>query len=173
MPPSDLPSEFAWSWFTEGNETEWASIEVSVGEFDSAKEALEYFRREYLPHLVELKRRLLFVRDVNGEAVGTIASWWNYTGERRDPSIHWLAVRKECQGLGLGKALIFESLRNLISLEGDKDIWIHTQTWSHQAIGLYLKAGFELVKNESFDHYANEYEQAIPLLRQKLPTLVK
>jgi len=57
----DLPPGFSWTWFIQGNETEWASIEASVGEFASEREALEYFEREYLPFAHELERRLLFV----------------------------------------------------------------------------------------------------------------
>ena len=169
----DLPPGFSWTRFIHGNETEWASIETSVGEFASEQEALEYFQREYLPYAHELERRLLFVRAETGEAVGTITSWWNYTGERRDPSIHWLAVRNEYQGLGLGKALVSECLKRLAVLDGEKDVWLHTQTWSHKAIGLYIKAGFQLVEHESFSQYANDYEDAIPILRKTFPSLLK
>lgn len=169
----DLSPGFSWTWFTKGNETEWASIETSVGEFASEQEALEYFQREYLPHVRELERRLLFVRTANGEAVGTITSWWNHTGKRRDPSIHWLAVRNEYQGLGLGKALVSECLKRLVFLDGENDVWLHTQTWSHKAIGMYLKAGFELVEQESFSQYSNDYEHAIPILRQTLRSLLR
>ncbi|MHB1630374.1 MAG: GNAT family N-acetyltransferase [Bacilli bacterium] len=116
---------------------------------------------------------MLFARTADGEAVGTITSWWNHTGERRDPSIHWLAVRNEYQGLGLGKALVSECLKHLVFLEGEKDVWLYTQTWSHKAIGLYIKTGFELVQQESFSHYANDYEHAIPILRQALPFLLR
>ncbi|MFC3798812.1 GNAT family N-acetyltransferase [Cohnella sp. GCM10012308] len=64
------------------------------------------FKRTYLPFSDELERRLLFVENARGEAVGTIMCWWDYTGGRRDPSIHWFAVKRACQGRGLGKALV-------------------------------------------------------------------
>lgn len=169
----DLPEGFSWTWFIDGNEVEWSGIESSVGEFASEQEALEYFRREYSTHAHELERRLLFARAESGEAVGTITSWWNQTHERRDSSIHWLAVKREYQGLGLGKALVSQCLKRLVLLEGEKDVWLHTQTWSHKAIGLYLKAGFELVEHESFSQYTNDYEQALPILRRMLPSLLK
>jgi hypothetical protein len=53
-------------------------------------------------------------------------------------------------------------------LEGDKDIFLHTQTWSYKAIGLYLKASFEILESESFGHYKNDYEKAMPILRTVL-----
>jgi ribosomal protein S18 acetylase RimI-like enzyme len=58
----------------------------------------------------ELGRRLFFVINGDGKEVGTITSWWDVTGARRDPSIHWFAVNPEYQGLGLGKALVSECL---------------------------------------------------------------
>jgi len=82
-------------------------------------------------------------------------------------------VRNEYQGLGLGKALVSECLKRLVLLEDENDVWLHTQTWSHKAIGLYLNAGFEPVEHESFSQYANDYEHAIPILRQTLPSLLR
>ncbi|AEJ38663.1 acetyltransferase, GNAT family [Sulfobacillus acidophilus TPY] len=125
-----LPAEFSLSAFVPGDEMEWAHIETAVGEFMTADEALAYFQETYLPHRNELIRRCMFVRRDDGRAVGTITSWWNTTEERRDPSVHWLAVLPDYQGLGLGKALVSECLQRLVWLEGDRDIFLHTQTWS-------------------------------------------
>ncbi|MEH7484914.1 Ribosomal protein S18 acetylase RimI [Bacillus sp. OV166] len=163
-----LPKGYSFVWFSEGKEMKWAEIETSVGEFTNIDEAMKYFQENYLPFLDELKRRLLFVQNERGEEVGTITSWWNMTGTKRVPSIHWFAVNEEYQGCGLGKALVSESLKKLILLEGDKDVFLHTQTWSYKAIGLYLKSGFEILSSGSFSHYKNEYFLAMPHLRKFL-----
>ncbi len=139
----------------------------------SRGEDVKYFQATYLPHSDELTRRCVFVRRADGAAVGTITSWWNMTDERRDPSVHWLAVRPDYQGLGLGKALVSECLKRLVWLEGDRNIFLHTQTWSHRAIAIYIKAGFEFVGQGSFGGYPNAYEQAMPVLRSVLPSLVR
>ncbi|OGX60893.1 MAG: hypothetical protein A2189_04230 [Paenibacillus sp. RIFOXYA1_FULL_44_5] len=145
---------------------------TEVGEFEDTKEALQYFQRMYLPDLQELKRRLLFVQAANGDAVETICSWWDYTGQRRDPSVHWLAVRQAFQGLGLGRALVSECLNRLVLLEGHREVFLHTQTWSHKAIALYLKTGFEIVQSETFGGYKNDYDKAMPILRESIPLLL-
>ena len=103
---------------------------------------------------------------------GTITSWWNPTEERRDPSVHWLAVRPDSQRLGLAAALVSECLQRLVWLEGQRDIFLHTQTWSHRAIAIYLKAGFEFARQGSFGGYPNDYLQAMPVLKTVLPSLV-
>jgi len=160
-----LPPGFSFELFSEGKEKKWAEIETSVGEFSTSEDALNYFNANYLPYLDNLKRRLLFVKNETGEEIGTITSWWNIKGNKRIPSIHWFAVKENYQGLGIGKALVSESLKTLSILEGNKAIFLHTQTWSYKAIGLYQKFGFEIVRDGTFGEYKNDYESAIPILR--------
>lgn len=166
-----LPPDLSLTWFSPGDEVQWAGIETSVGEFATESQALDYFQRMYLPYADELTRRCVVVRAGNGDAVGTVTSWWSETGNRRDPAVHWLAVRPEYHGLGLGRALVAQCLQQLSSLEGDRAVWLHTQTWSHRAIAIYIKAGFEFVEHESFGNYKNDYENAMPVLRTVLPSL--
>lgn len=168
VPEAGLPDGYSFAWYVPGKEEEWALIETSVGEFDKASQALAYFETEYMSFRDELRQRLLFVQNQAGEEVGTITGWWSITGERRDPAVHWFAVKKEYQGLGLGKGLVSKCLSRLQQLEGDRDIFLHTQTWSYKAIGIYVRSGFEMVKDESFAHYKNEYDEALPILQTVL-----
>jgi GNAT superfamily N-acetyltransferase len=171
IPEFDLPHGYSFAWFNTGKEEKWAEIETSVGEFNTIEEAVNYFRAEYIPFEDELKKRLLFVRNEKGEEIGTITGWWNVTGVRRDPSIHWFAVKKEYQGLGLGKVLVSECLKRLMHLEGSKEVFLHTQTWSYRAIGLYQNAGFHIEPQECFAHYRNDYYDAVPILKKYLSSL--
>jgi ribosomal protein S18 acetylase RimI-like enzyme len=122
----------------------------------------------YSPYSDELRKRLLFVQNKDGEEIGTITSWWDFAGQERVPSIHWFAVKNDYQGYGLGKALVSKCLDRLLFLEGEIDVFLHTQTWSYKAVGLYLKAGFEIIKDESFANYKNDYERAMPVLKEVL-----
>ncbi len=168
VPSFSLPGGFSFCLFAGGDERAWADIETSVGEFADESEALEYFRKEYLPRSDDLKRRLVFVRTEGGERIGTFACWWNFTGERRDASLHWFGVKPGYRDRGIGKALVTECLQTLIRLEGDRDVWLHTQTGSYKAIGIYLKTGFCIVEGETFGGYTNDYLQAMPVLREKM-----
>ncbi|WEG14434.1 GNAT family N-acetyltransferase [Pullulanibacillus sp. KACC 23026] len=162
----ELPQGYTFTEFTQGTENQWAEIETSVGEFETVGDALHYFHTHYLPFSDELKKRLLFVQNKEGEKVGTITGWFDHLDQKQVPSIHWFAVKESDQGYGLGKALVSECLNKLLNLDGNRDVFLHTQTWSYKAIALYLKAGFELVKEGTFAHYKNDYEQAIPILKQ-------
>lgn len=168
IPLYGLPVGFSFDRYKPGMEVDWAAIEASVGEFESAEESLNYFRNEYLPHNEELQKRLLFVLNQERKPIGTITAWWNQTDERLDSSIHWFAVQKEYQCLGIGKALVAECIRNLQILEGDEVIYLHTQTWSYKAIALYMKTGFIIEVSETFSFYQNDYEHALPILQSLL-----
>ncbi len=164
IPCFPLPGGYTYREFKKGDEFDWAAIETSVGEFQEEDDALSYFQRNYLPYLSELKRRTIFIADEKGNNIGTSTGWWAYTGKRRDPWIHWVAVKPGHQGLGLGKAIVAESLRRLVEIEGDRDVYLHTQTWSYKAIGIYLKCGFLISREEGLGGYKNEYREAADLL---------
>lgn len=165
----DLPEGYRFVLYKPGDEKDWAEIETSVGEFDSEADALYYFRNSYMTFPDELMNRCLFIEDSEGKRVATLTVWWTYTGERRDPWIHWVAVRPEYQGLGLGKALVSGGMKHLIEMEGDRNVYLHTQTWSYKAVGIYMKAGFEITRQKGLGGYENnEVDQALSLLRQYL-----
>lgn len=168
IPEPNLPAGFSFVDFTAGDEKDWAEIETSVGEFERSVDALVCFQKNYLTYLPEVERRTVFVQNKDGSKVATLTNWWLYTGERRDPWIHWVAVRPEYQGLGLGKAIVFEGMRRMLRMEGDRDVFLCTQTWSYKAIGIYIKAGFQFNKDQFIGGLTNEYEMAMPILNEKL-----
>ena len=166
-----LPNGYSFCNYKDGHELYWAEIESSVDEFDDRLSALKYFTNEYLPYVNELKQRQIYVQDPAGYFVGTLTAWWNFTGDRRDAAVHWVAIKPEFQGKGLGKALVAEGLRRTISIDGDVDVYLHTQTWSYKAINIYLELGFEFLRGETFGGYRNEYVDAIKIIGNRIKTV--
>ena len=169
-PVPQFPAGYAVSPFEHGSDIGWGAIEAAVGEFESPALARRYFRETYLLHHGEVGRRVLFARGPGGTDVGTVTAWWDYTGARRDAALHWLGVVPGQQGHGLGTALVHACIERLQQLEGDRDIYLHTQTWSHRAIGIYQRAGFEMVR-ERFAGSPNDFDQACTVLRTVRPDL--
>ena len=60
--------------------------------------------------------------------------------------MHWVAVQPDQQGKGLGKAAVLKTLEIMKALDPGKPILLHTQTWSHKAIRIYLRAGFRPIR---------------------------
>jgi GNAT superfamily N-acetyltransferase len=158
--------------FKEGDEAAWAEIETSVLEFEDTNKALTYFQNKFLPYLSELQRRCIFIETEEGKKVATATAWWSYTGLRRDPWLHWIAVNPAFQGKGLGKALVNHVVRLLLEIEGDRDAYLHTQTWSYKAVNIYRQAGFQITDKAGIGGHKNDaYQQAMeiisPFLRDK------
>ncbi len=158
------PKGYDFVSYQTGDEKAWAEIETSVLEFDNVEKSLSYFDKYYKPYQEELKKRCLFIENDKHEKVATFTIWW----DDDYPSVHWVAVKPNYQGKGLGKAIVYQGIKHSITLLGDVDIYLHTQTWSYKAIGIYQKAGFKILEEGSFAHYKNDYEAAIKILKDKL-----
>ncbi len=169
LPEAELPPGYRFSFYQPGDEKAWGEIETSVLEFETVADAIDRFRKEYVPYETEVTRRTLFVERDDGFKVGTFTAWWGYTGQRRHPWMHWVSVRPEFQGLGLGKALVARGVQLMVELEGDCDMYIPTQTWSHRAIRLYQWAGFDLLYDEVRPGgMENQTAEGVPLIKHLL-----
>jgi len=140
----NLPEGFRFSAFHSGDEKAWAKIETSVLEFSDELDALIYFQKEYLPYISELEKRCLFIENDKNEKIATSTAWWGYSGIRRDPWLHWVAVKPQYQGLGLGKSIISRIIQLMIEMEGDRELYLHTQTWSHRQLKFTKNMGLQL-----------------------------
>ena len=156
VPEAILPEGYTFRWYTAGMEADWAEIVTSVGEFDTTEEAFQCFLADYLPYKPELESRMLFAVSPEGCVAGTFTIWWDGTEGRRVPSVHWVAVRPEEQGRGIGKALVFRGIQLALELEGDCEMMLHTQSWSYKAVGIYLEAGFRLSPDRKLATYPND-----------------
>lgn len=162
-----MPDGFSLVFYQEGDQQAWAEIETVVGECDVAGDALAYFKRTFAPYPEELEKRMLFITTENGEKVGTATAWWKETEAGvRYPLVHWVAIKPEYQGKGLSKPLTTKVLQVLQNLETHDSIALHTQTWSHVAIRMYEKFGFE-ISDKNLDGTPNpDYEKAMEVLKQ-------
>ena len=175
FPEISMPEGFRAVLYTAGAERDWAAIETSVLEFGKESDALAYFQKEFLSYPGETERRCLFLETENGEKVATASMWWKYSGKRRDPWLHWVAVKPAYQGRGLGKAVVSAAMSLLLEIEGDRNCYLHTQTWSHRAVGVYEQMGFAVTDEQNLSNYGNEsFNEAVRLLteiRGKAPVL--
>jgi GNAT superfamily N-acetyltransferase len=165
-PPSApaFPQGYSLRMYEPGDEHGWAEIEAAVLEFDTQEAALLHFHENYLSYTQELADRCLFIKADRGRAVATCTAWHERIGGETIPALHWVGVHPAHQGRGLGKVAVAQGIRILSTLYPGKAIWLHTQTWSWRAIGIYLCMGFEIVRADAFDGCQNDCELAFPIL---------
>ena len=127
-----------------------------------------WFLQEYGDRKEELSFRCLFAESMDKEADGVCMAWTEAgTDGSLIPSLHWLAVRDAKKGQGIGTALVREALR-VFAGRGEVPVFLHTQPWSYEAVGLYLKAGFFLCRSETFGTHKNQFQEGIRILEQYL-----
>ena len=167
-PAYPLPEGFRFVFYSDGDESVWAKIETSVDEFDSEFAALLHFKEKFSPHADELKCRLLFIENSDGEKVATANAWWSLIAGDRRAWLHWVAVDPEYQGLGLGKALVSRVTELFKELEGDVDVFLNTQTWSYKAINIYIECGYEPTDEKILYEWGtrSHYKKALKILKK-------
>lgn len=159
-----LPAQFELHSYKPGVEQQWAELEHEIGDFPSVQAASAYFSQTYLSRPDLLARRGIFVSDKkSGCLVGAGIAWFDDQNGAPVSLLHWLITKEAYQGRGIGSALIAAAL-SIYEKENAFPVYLHTQPWSHQAIRLYHKFGFRLMKQESFAGYENQYALAVPVL---------
>ena len=175
-----LPEGFSFRLFNKVSDSgDWGRIEASVLEFDSEFEAESYFKKAYIPFADKLRDRCLFVTNQSGLPIATATAWFADSELGHQASLHWVAVFPEYQGMGIGKAIVQKCLCLFRELEPDCDVWLHTQTWSHVAVKMYQRLGFNILKTDRLANanarnggikiYENDFLQAMHILQQLLP----
>lgn len=165
---TNIPEGFkVKSYEDENDEIGWAEIEKDVLEFNSKEEAVNC-HKGYLSCLDELKKRQWFTITDDGKYASTATVWWQDSENGRIPVVHALGCKSEYQGKGLGRIAAIKMLESFYELDKNKEIWLDTQTWSYKAIGLYLSLGFVPLKKDTFNETKNEFDEAVPILREHM-----
>lgn len=152
LPTIQLPKSYRMVFYQPGDEKDWCRIETAVLEFDTEQAAADYFQRSFMPYQEELKRRMLFIENPQGNKVATFTAWWT---EENEPRLHWLAVLTEEQKKGLAKALTIRVTELLHRYYPDQDLYLSTQTWSHHAVKLYRKLNYDILQDQNYQRILN------------------
>ena len=170
LPEPALPEGYRIRLYESGDAEHWARLMTDVREFETQNAGLESFNRQFMPEEAELRRRLGFIVAPDGAPVATSMAWWFEEGGRRYGRLHWVCVHPDHQNFGLGRAVVAWGMRRTAALEPGLDVYLDTQTWSHKAIGLYLRLGFHPVReSHPVLHDMNEYGETLEILRGVLP----
>ena len=146
--PELLPG-YKYRLYQDGDEVHWARLETSVLEFPTEEKALAYFNHDYRdPFRDELHRRCAFVTTEDDVPVATATAWFMESSLGHKCWLQWISTDPKHQGKGLGRAVIAKALSLYPSVGPMTDIYLHTQTWSHKAVYLYHRLGFEFFLTE-------------------------
>lgn len=123
----------------------------------------KYFKDVYGSNEDLFFEKCLFICNENDTPIGTCFDWKAYNSIT---TIHWLKVKKEYEGQGIGRALISYVLNSIN--EKDFPIFLNTQAGSFRAIKLYSDLGFILLTDEKIGYRENHLNIALPYLKEKM-----
>ena len=143
IPQFPLPEGFTFVFYRPGDEEDWIRIEISARELADVQQGREVFLKYYGGQETELVRRMVFLVNPEGKKIATATAWWDIRGKGPTPvgMLHWVAVAREAQGLGLARCLISRTLSLMAEL-GHTGAVVPTQTTTWVACKLYLDFGF-------------------------------
>jgi len=146
LPHFALPEGYRFVFYRPGDRDAWIEIERSAKELTDSAQGVQVWNRYYGGREPSLVNRMVFVEDAAGRKVATATAYEDITGRDRsgDGWLHWVAVRRECQGRGLSKPLITYVLEQMRAL-GYTHAKIPTQTTTWLACKIYLDLGFRPV----------------------------
>jgi GNAT superfamily N-acetyltransferase len=141
VPRFDVPAGFTLRPFASGDEEAWVWIHAAADRYNEA--TLARFRSEFGDDAATLERRMRFLVDPTGSAIGTAAAWFDH----QPPGpllgrVHWVAIHPAHQGRGLAKPLLSHVCALLRDL-GHERTFLTTSSARIPAIALYLRFGFE------------------------------
>lgn len=164
----ELPEEYRYKAYEDGDEQHWAALEVEVNEFSNEEDALAYFNRTFMPYKELLNSRVFFILDKQNNYVATTSAWFKNDDKKHYAVLHWVSVSPAQQGKGLGRKIVTYALSHFETLEPyAPEVFLHTQTWSYKAISLYYKLGFRITKEALVGGYTDM--KCMDVLKEVLP----
>lgn len=135
-----IPYGYDIRTFTFGEADIWADIVTSSGEFETKNQALDRFNKEFSSKENDFCNRCLFLTNTSEDiVVGTATAWYDEKNPKMG-RLHWVSIKKEYQGRGLARPLIYTTI-NLLK-EYHHHAYLTTQESSWKAIGIYEDCGF-------------------------------
>ncbi len=97
----------------------------------------------------------IFLYNIDGVNAGYFEVDFTIDGKAE---IVYLGLTPDYIGKGYGKSIMYEAIRKA-GQDGQNQVWLHTCEFDHEkALDTYLKAGFEMVKEElRYDYYPENH----------------
>jgi ribosomal protein S18 acetylase RimI-like enzyme len=136
---------------------------------DNYTETYEDFMTDYYNNVYKIREnefynKCIVVCNKNDEIIGSCFLW---KLDEKINTLHWLKVKKEYEGKGIGRALISKILENI--RKTDLPIFLHTQPGSYRAIKLYSDFGFKIITNDKIGNRINNIDKCITKLIENIP----
>ncbi len=134
-----LPEGYKLKTFSPGDEEKWVELMRNI--FPESDWTVEKFKEAFASQPQFDPQGLFFI--IKGEEyVATALGWFDDVNNKEMGRVHWVGVKEEHRGKGLGKAVVLAVLHYLRS-QGSWKVILDTQEYRKPAIRLYETLGFK------------------------------
>ena len=155
IPQYDLPAGYSFRPYAVGDAGLWVDVQAAANA-DTLRVTRDTFQNDFGKDEELLPDRSWFVVDPSGKDVASITAWWRRLPDGREQGlIHWVAVLPQCQGKGIGKAMMTRAMGRLA--HAYDDVYLNTSSRRAAAIKVYLDFGFlpDMAKDRAAEGWAD------------------
>ncbi len=156
-----IPDNYRFEMYRKEYKQQWIELMVKLNHFLSKEEALRYFNENFLD-INEMREKILFVVDKEGQVCGTCMLWeGNHFGSNR-LRVHWMGVDPNHQGNRLGSGLLQKIIEIYQRMNKNDPLYLVTSNECCVAIKMYIQFGFIPYKGErpkNFRKESNNFEE--------------
>lgn len=140
LPQHALPEGYSLRMYQPGDDVTWTAIQAASDDINDV--TLSWFRKDFGEDDDVIGKRMFFLCDGDGKAIGTASAWMEEWRGQSWGLVHWVAILPAYQGQGLAKPLLSAVCQRLIDL-GHERCFLCSESTRIPAINLYLKFGFK------------------------------
>ena len=140
LPRYPLPEGFRFRMFQPEDREAWIELVANTGLEDSYENAVHQWNLEFEEYQEEFCKRGVLVEDAEGTVVAISTAWYENSPDSARGRLHWVGVDPCCQGRGIGKALVGETLRVMATMHDQA--MLGTESNRLAAISVYLDFDF-------------------------------
>ncbi len=149
VPEYGIPPNYHIRWYQPGDQAIWTALQLASDLHNTIDKTL--FSKQFPKTIADLADRQCYLCDQSQKEIGTVTAWEKTRGPFSGyGQIHWMAVLPEFQNQGLGTMLMSTACQQL-RLLGYKRGYLETSTLRLNAIALYTKFGFSIIRTEPWD----------------------
>lgn len=139
LPEAPLPEGVSLRWYEPGDEAVWTDLWQRSDPLHGV--GPNTFEENFGEARDELPRRMCFLIDEAGKAIGTATAWLPDEAHPDSGRVHWVAIVPEAQGRGLARPLMAACLHRMKEL-GYRKSFLTSESPRLVAIGLYWRLGY-------------------------------
>lgn len=138
----ELNPKFHYADFSDDLKEDWCKLQCEVNLFDSMQDAQAKWNQMIARDKEFFSKYFLFVKDEEGNLVGSAGLWYGSDFDEPRLRIHYVAVSESAQHQKIAQAMLTKLCKMYDLIPNKYPLYLVTQSQSYAAIKCYSRLGF-------------------------------